>query len=386
VLNLSVYRIHASLRAGVVLILFAVLFFPQSAAAQNGSAAPQAPSTPPDPVLLKRPSPAPAAAASAVTGEGRIHLDVVVADAAGKTVPGLGPWDFKVLDGSQPRKILTFRSFDGVRVLPDPPVEVILLLDTVNLPFSQVAFVREQVKRFLLENGGHLSQPVSLFLLSDAGLRVQPKPSTDGNALVSVLDQLKGSVRTVGGAAGGEGSLERFQISIRKLEDIAENEATRPGRKLLLWIGPGWPMLNSSQFQFSSKDQRNYFDAIVELSTRLREARITLYSVEPADSTSSGLNTFTYQSFLKGVRSPREADTGNLALKVLAVESGGRILGPDNNLVAQIESCVADAGAFYSLSFDPPRAAHTDEYHDLKVEVSQPGLTARTTSGYYDQP
>ena len=27
-----------------------------------------------------------------------------------------------------------------------------------------------------------------------------------------------------------------------------------------------------------------------------------------------------------------------------------------------------------------------DEYHDLKVEVSEPNLTVRTSIGYYDQP
>ena len=41
---------------------------------------------------------------------------------------------------------------------------------------------------------------------------------------------------------------------------------------------------------------------------------------------------------------------------------------------------------FYTLSFDPPYAAQPDEYHDLKVQIEAPGLSARTTTGYYDQP
>ena len=41
---------------------------------------------------------------------------------------------------------------------------------------------------------------------------------------------------------------------------------------------------------------------------------------------------------------------------------------------------------FYTLSFDPPYAAQPDEYHDLKVQIEAPGLSARTTAGYYDQP
>jgi len=68
------------------------------------------------------------------------------------------------------------------------------------------------------------------------------------------------------------------------------------------------------------------------------------------------------------------------------VQSGGRVLGPNNDLAAQIGSCVQDARSFYTLSFDPPRADRASEYHDLKVVVATPGLTARTNTGYYNQP
>ena len=63
-----------------------------------------------------------------------------------------------------------------------------------------------------------------------------------------------------------------------------------------------------------------------------------------------------------------------------------RILGPDNDLVGQINQCIAEANAFYRLSFDPPRADHPDEYHDLQVQVNQPGMMVRTNSGYYNEP
>jgi VWFA-related protein len=146
-------------------------------------------------------------------------------------------------------------------------------------------------------------------------------------------------------------------------------------------------MLDSKSFTFSEKDQRRYFDAIVELSTKLREARMALYSVALSDSAiSAGMHTNLYQDFLKPVTSSRQADTGNLALKVLALQSGGRILGPDNDLVKQIDACIDEADAFYTISFNPSGAEHADEYHDLKVQISQPGLAVRTNTGYYNQP
>ena len=339
-------------------------------------------------MLVKRSPARPPAPVSKVTAEGRIHLDVAVTDAADKPVPGLEPWDFKILDDNQPRKILTFRSFDGVTVKPDPPVEVILVLDILNLPFQQVSFTRAEVEEFLRQNGGHLVQPVSIFLLTDAGLRMQPRPSVDGNALVEIVSQIKGSISSINPAMGAGGDLMRFQRSAHQLANIAENEANRPGRKLLIWIGPGWPMLNGDNFLFSEKDQQRYFDGIVELSTKLREARMAVYSVSAAGPGLGvgDVHRFLYQDFLKGVKTPRQADTANLTLKVLATQSGGRILGPDNDLAGQINRCIAEANSFYALSFDSPKADHANEYHDLKVEVGKSGLTARTNTGYYNQP
>ncbi|HEV2275263.1 MAG TPA: VWA domain-containing protein, partial [Acidobacteriaceae bacterium] len=65
---------------------------------------------------------------------------------------------------------------------------------------------------------------------------------------------------------------------------------------------------------------------------------------------------------------------------------GGMIMGPDNDIVSQLNQCVGDANAFYRISFDPPAAEHADEYHDLKVVVDKPGVTVRTTTGYYKPP
>ena len=165
--------------------------------------------------------------------------------------------------------------------------------------------------------------------------------------------------------------------------DIANAEAKKPGRKLLIWAGSGWPLLDSPRIQTSNEGQQQSFDVIVQLSTRLREARISAYSISAGMPV---LGTYLYKEFLKGVPAAQKASVSNLGLKVLVVQSGGDVVGPDNDLTAQINRCVHDAGVYYTLSFDPPHAAHANEYHDLKVQVAKPGLTARTNTGYYNQP
>jgi VWFA-related protein len=343
---------------------------PSAATVQPAAASPAAP----------QPSPTAPAPKSA---EGRIRLDVVVTDKSGKPVPGLELKDFTLLDNNQPAKILSFHAFDDAAQKPRPPVEVILVIDTVNIAHQPVTSVRQEIERFLRQNDGHLALPVSLFVMTNKGMDAQRMPSVDGNALAATTDQLDDRLRSIGQAGGEWGAIERADFSVRMLMTIADAEAKKLNKKLLIWAGSGWPLLFSPNIDVSPEGLRTNFDKIVRLSNSLREARIFVYSISLGEPSPG---TFLYESFLKGVKSANQADPPKLGLKVLAVHSGGAVFGPDNDMAAQINRCVQDAQAFYTLSFDPPPAAHANEYHDLKVTIAQPKLTARTSTGYYNQP
>jgi VWFA-related protein len=343
-------------------------------------------------------SPAPATAAGQAeavspvapqNAEGRIHLDVVVTDKAGKPITGLAASDFTLLDNNQPSKILSFHAINGSVQEAEPPVEVLLLIDAVNNDRTQVTFVRQQVEKFLLQNDGKLAQPVSLFILSYAGVSAQPQPSTDGKALAAGLHPIEIQFRASDQATGGEGSLERFKLSERMFEAIINNEAKKPGRKLLIWLGAGWPMLDSRNSGTTAEIQQQRFNGIIAISTALRESRTSVYSVSSGDPDP---NTFLYEDYLKGVKTADKANFSHLALKVFAVESGGLARSPSGNLLGEINRCVQDASAYYTLSFDPPQTGRANEYHDLKVQVNKldklnkPKVIARTSTGYYSQP
>ena len=358
------------------------------------------------PQLVARPAPKPEST------EGKIQLDVVVTSKQGGPVSGLELKDFAILDNKKSQDILSFHAVDAGAGAAGRPAEVILLLDLVNSTFEQASVARAQIQKFLEQNGGHLTYPTSIMILTQEGLRIQPRPSTDGNALVSVLGQVDAATRS---AALGEAG--RFQLSVRSLASIAENETKSPSRKILIWTGPGWPILAGSNPGSSSQERERTFDAIVEISTRLRDSHIAVYSISSAGSPSTGApglvsqphggimpggeapqqsrngpimsNTAegpNYKEFLHGVKSAHQAESGDLALQVFAIQSGGRVLDPSNDLAGQIARCVEDLSAFYTISFTPAHADHANDYHDVKVQVSRPGLAARTTTGYYNQP
>jgi VWFA-related protein len=311
----------------------------------------------------------------------RIDLDVVVTPKSGPPVADLRQQDFTLLDNKTPKHITSFKAVNGRQ----DPVHVILVIDAVNSPYERIAYERGEIDKFLHANGGRLAQPVALAFVTDSGAQVQQGFSTDGNELTSSLDKYAFGLRDIRRSSQYQG-IDRFQLSMSALQEIARAAAKVPGRKMIFWISPGWPLLSGPGIQLDSKQQNGIFATIVGLSTQLRESRVTLYSVDPLGAGEGVGRTFYYQDFLKGVSKPGQVAVGDLSLQVLATQSGGLALNSSNDVASLLQKCMADAAAYYELSFEAAPADRRDEYHSLQVVLAKPGLTARTRQGYYAQP
>jgi VWFA-related protein len=315
----------------------------------------------------------------------RVTLDVVVTDRSGKPVTGLGQQDFTILDNKQPKNILSFQAIEGTNASPDSPVEVILLLDEVNTPFRGVAETRIAIEKFLSRNGGELSHPVSLIYHADSETAIGSVPTRDGNALVADLKQKQAGMRTIGRSQGTYGAGDRANLSIQALQQLAEYEARKPGRKLVIWISPGWPLLSGPRIDLSPKQRKEIFATIVRVSDELRQARITLYNIDPLGA-ADAIRAQAYKVFSGAVKTENQAQIGNLALQALTIQSGGLVFTASNDVAAHIAGSIADTNAYYVLSFDGLAGDGPNEYHALDIKVDKPKLVTRTRSGYYAQP
>ncbi len=351
--------------------LLVVLFLTLSAVSGQNNAPPQLQPRPVGPAV-----PTPGGT------DRQITLDVQVADKSGAPVRGLQKQDFTVLDDKQAKPIQSFHAVDG-----SSDVEIVLVMDAVNASFTAVSYERSELKKFLLQNGGKLAQPVSLVVFTDNGTKMQEGSSRDGNALASLYDQYETGLRYLNRSQGLYGAGERFDMSIKTLLSLVSYEEKQPGRKLMIWFSPGWPMLSGPNVQLSNKDEHEIFNSIVIASTGLRQARITVYSIDPLGPQEAGsIRVSYYEDFLKGITSASHVWPGNLGLQVLAVQTGGRVLNSSNDLTSAIANCVSDANAFYTLSFDIDKPDHADEYHALQIKIDKPGMTVRTRTGYYAEP
>jgi len=329
---------------------------------------------------------APATAPSSAGSDRRILLDIVVTDKSGHAVPGLQQQDFTILDNKNPANILAFRP----HVPPpasqvDASTEIILVIDEVNEAYDKVIYARQGVKNFLRQNNGELTHPVALAFLTESGLNVQTQPSVDGNAIADAIDKQTQAWRMHGEGTGFYGAEDRLKMSKDALDPLIGQEKSQPGRKMVIWISAGWPLFNGTVENLSPKQQQQVLDSVVGLSTALREARITFYSVDPLGA-DVGERTTYYQNFIKPLYSPAQAEMADLGLQVLVAQTGGRAIFGNDTILNSINHCVADLNAFYTVFLEAAAADHPDQFHELTIKLAPQGLKARTRNGYYAQP
>jgi VWFA-related protein len=326
---------------------------------------------------------------TATTKSKPLLLDVVVTDKSGKPVAGLQEGDFTVLDDRQPAKILSFKAHSMEGLAPsavDASTAVILVLDEVNASYPEVIGARQWMEKFLRQNDGQLQHPVVLGILTDDGLQLQSQAAVDGNAMADALEKKGQTYRTVDrGTMFGESI--RLQISQDALGTLIDRERTQPGRKMVIWVGPGWPLLSGGSISLTPEEERRIFQSAVRFSTGLREARITLYSIDTMGPAAGGtMRTSYYENFTKGLAKPDGAMLANLSLQVFDVQTGGVAIFGGESIEGSLNHCVRDLNAFYTISIEGASSGEGDVYHKLEVQMKPAGLKARTRTGYYAQP
>lgn len=150
---------------------------------------------------LTQSTPTPGGSAGAPGADRRITLDVVVTGRSGKPVPGLQQEDFTLLDNKQPQPIVDFRAADGSNRAADPPLQSIVIFDSLNAPFEYVSYQGEQLKGYLQRGGGELPLRTSLVFLTDT-LTGQSAVTQDGNTLVEAMNAKGVGLRSIRRSAG----------------------------------------------------------------------------------------------------------------------------------------------------------------------------------------
>lgn len=316
---------------------------------------------------------------------GPMSFDVVVTDKAGHPVHGLQQSDFTVVDDKQVTPIRGFEAHDLEN--QGNQEAIFLVMDDVNADFNEISIERSQIENYLRSDGGHLAIPVAIFLLTDTGLEQITSVSSDGNQLADVLHSKNGQLRELRRSAGFWGASERLDICLRAMDRFARYVGQAKGRKLAIWISPGWPIFDNPNIIIGEREQQQILRTVVSFSDELRQADVTLYSIDPLGPVDAASGrTFLWENFTKPVVKESQAQPGDLALQVLVQHTGGKVLVGSNDLTAEIRQCAQDALGWYTLAFDPQRGESRETWHSVEVRVNKPDTVVRTRNGYYAQP
>ena len=319
-----------------------------------------------------------------------VVLDVVVTDAKGNIVTDLKRDDFQVTEAKEPQSILNFESAGAHAVSPNitinstadldalaprTPVNIILL-DEFNTRFEDMAFARYSLKKFLEKQPDKLDTPTMLVAVSLQNFVVLNDYTQNKAAILTSLDHHFAAYPWQ--AHQGQWLSERFSTAFGTLMRIAQATVGHQGHKNMIWIGRGFPSVNFANLQVDAESRVN--NAVQECVNMLRDARVTLYSVDPAGVM---IDPGVYGQDIGGAIDPFG---GNYQFSRLARATGGRALYGRNDVDTQIATGIRDGRSFYTLVYRPSNTSlDPQKFRKIHVEIDRPGLTATTREGYYLQ-
>jgi len=317
-----------------------------------------------------------------------VVLDMVVTDKKGNVVTDLKRDNFHVTELDEPQTILNFEeagshtlspditidsTADLDRLAPRAPVNIILL-DEFNTHFEDMAFARYSLKKYLEREPGKLAMPTMLVAVNLQHFTVLRDYTQNKDEILSALDHH--FVSYPWQAQNGAWVGERYGTAFLTLRRVAEATVGHIGHKNMIWIGRGFP---PRFFNASLDTDRRVFNLVQECVNELRDARVTLYTIDPAglqvDPGTYGIEAAFDDPF-----------GGNFEFNKLAKATGGGALYGRNDVDAEIGTAIRDGSSFYTLTYRPATPpTDRSKFYKIKVTVDRPGLTVTTRQGYYLQ-
>jgi VWFA-related protein len=326
------------------------------------------------------------------SAEGRlVDLNVVALDNHGQPVADLTASDFEINDAGKPRNIAFFHRYGRTlrrlgmsgpnqysnRGGANIPHATLILFDLLNESFSTRGNAASRLERDLqsLENADYLY----LYLLTVDGrlFAVHGLPGPNGEAhqpnevpwtkrIKPMLDQAMNTVMRVRPV-----ELDialRVQATYAALGTIAAQLSVVPGRKNIVWITDGVPVVLGPN-RSDTGDFVDFSPQIRRLSEALSDTGVAIYPVQ--------------QILLgSGDTSGGSGFSSAVTLESFADQTGGRH-DQGKDIGPAIRQAMNDVRNSYQIAYYEPDDAWDGKFHKLRVTCKRKGVHIQTKSGYY---
>lgn len=301
-------------------------------------------------------------------------VDVLVTDDKGQPVRGLTRNDFTIEEDGKPQPIRGFSEFDKntppppARALPpntftndnklpaNGPVQIFLF--DLGSPPDQMQRAKKYIADYLRSMPA--GTEVAIFELSPSkGLVLLQGFTSDGHAAAAAVDNL--DVEWIRNPA------PYTPIAVAGMNQIAAYVAGIKGRKNLIWIVPGMPLMITRDGGYAGKfapPDMTYVHRLMDLYDTFIREQIAIYPLDPDGVHALG--------------------PGALMAMEVADATGGAT-DNTNDYKSEAAKFVDSTSHMYTLSYIPPRPDEDGHYHTITIKLNRPGLHLNYRPGYNDE-
>ncbi|MDR3701088.1 MAG: VWA domain-containing protein [Candidatus Sulfopaludibacter sp.] len=330
-----------------------------------------------------------AAASEQPQGEAQrplLAFNLVAYDAKGEPLRDLQAGDLRIYDDGKLMHAVFCRPLEtaqpeiaplGAREYSNRPTgaklhSTLVLLDLLNANLAERGMGWNEIARTLgkLESGEQLY----LYLLTKEGVvfPIHAMPAADSpvlpddNAWIGqaqgLLDKAMHDVNRLRPWEFQADADARVQKTLAVLREVGSDFSAQPGRKSLVWISHGVPILARG----ADGNLHDSEPAVMHLATDLARSGIAIYAVDQAERSTTGLNS---------------TDT----LQQLAGLTGGQWL-PSDSTEKAIRQAIGEGPATYQVGYSPDLDRWNGKFHKLRVTTGAKGTRIRAIEGYFGDP
>ena len=382
-----------------------------------------------------------------------VIVDVVVTDSHQSPIHNLKRSDFTLLEGNQPQQIKYFEEHTAsspaeagqLLQMPKMPPGVftnfspapangpvnILLLDTLNTPMTDQAFVRDQLRKYL--KSAPPGTRIAIFGLTTRLLLLQGFTS-DPELLKTAIDMKKPTASpllddSVGGGGGPqplsetltnmgttpgadmianlqqfEAQQQSFQLQLRAkytldaMNQLARYLSALPGRKNLIWFSGSFPIsiLPDGDIQNPFAVVASSEDEFRETTNLLAGSQVAVYPVDARglmtapmyDASNSGSKYRDPRAFSKDqAKFFQQTAQEHGTMQQMAQDTGGQAFYNTNGLSQAVTRAITAGSNYYTLAYTPTNTQWNGSYRKVQIKLPQPNLTLTYRRGYFaDDP
>jgi VWFA-related protein len=373
-----------------------------------------------------------------------IQITVVAQDAKGHPLTDLRREQFTLLDGRNPREIRVFTVDRKAEhpvsntPVPAPSAErvytntgaersgpngvTVILLDSLNTKWTDQSRAIKTVTRFLsqIQPDDH----IAIYSIGLSGFRVLHDFTTDASDLVARLASWNGEIprpkssdpgdigAQLATVLSGTDRAERLNqrrapqadadvsgatlMTLSTFASLANRLAGIPGRKNLIWVSDGFPLLSWGYMDnvvFSPTMVKPVDIRGEDPSTAFqRESDRTMHLLDGANVAVYPIEARGLLMYWHGAKGPGTTlvaahdEATEQAMEEIAQRTGGRAFVRSNDILGAIRTAAGDSRVSYTLGFYPePR--FDGRFHPITVKLAgRSGVALRYRSGYIDEP